>query len=149
MLDPAAQVRQSGSSRLRKSLYKSACDLSSPDIAVKSICVSEVNPDLGPSGPIPQHLSRQIIAESGNEDRNHLRRGVLDQFPDAWLRGQKRIRIGALVTRAFRMKTNDVARAAVCRVQSAVETKTCQKRASRESDFRQTRRMADTSTTIP
>jgi hypothetical protein len=39
---------------------------------------TEVNPNQFAAGPVAQHLSRQIIAKSGNEHWYYLRRGVFN-----------------------------------------------------------------------
>src|SRR5207247_11206894 len=61
--------------------------------------------------PVSQNLSRQIVSQSSDKNRNNLRISILYQFPYAWLRPKERVRIVALVARAFGMKADDVARA--------------------------------------
>src|SRR2546426_6015797 len=59
--------------------------------------------------PVSQNLSRQIVSQSSDKNRNNLRISILYQFPYAWLRPKERVRIVALVARAFGMKADDVA----------------------------------------
>src|SRR5437879_3309767 len=61
--------------------------------------------------PVSQNLSRQIVSQSSDKNRNNLRISILDEFPYAWLRSEERVRMVALIARAFGMKADDVARA--------------------------------------
>ena len=61
-----------------------------------------MNANLRAAEPIAEHLFRQIVSEAGDEDRNDLRVCVFDQFTDARLRAQIRIRIVILVARRDR-----------------------------------------------
>src|SRR5947209_10290207 len=61
--------------------------------------------------PVADDLSQSLVAESGDEDGNHLRLRIFDNLPDAGLRAQVRVRVGVEIARAFWMKADDVPRA--------------------------------------
>src|SRR5256885_15647483 len=71
----------------------------------------ELNPNLRTAEPVSQNLLHQIIAEACDEYRNDLRVRILDQFANARLRAQERVRIVIEITRAFGMETDHITRA--------------------------------------
>ena len=67
-----------------------------------------MNTNLLAAKPVSQDLLRKIIAQSGYKNRNDLWVRILDQFTNARLHTEIRIRIGIQIARTFGMKTNYV-----------------------------------------
>src|ERR1044072_1724835 len=70
--------------------------------------VSKMNPNLIAAEPVSQNLLRQIVSQTGDEDRQHLRIRFLNQPANAGLWTEIRIWIVIFVARAFRVKADHI-----------------------------------------